>query len=160
MKDLTTMSVRISGLILIIFTASKLPAHALAYAVRPNFGILFYWLPLLIPVILGLYLYRYSDSVSRQITSSLPERFRLEKPREILFIGCILIGVVLLFYSLSDIVFHVATALMLEQSPDYELSLATFDYASTIATVIELLFSLMLIFRTTFFLDFVYSKSK
>ncbi len=160
MNELATMSVRIAGLFLIVFTVSKIPVHNMAYTIRPEYGILSYTLPSAITIIVGIFLLMFPKTISKRLMDSAPEQIELSNPMAILNILCIAIGVVFLFYSISDLVFHISTGAFLHFSHDYELTLLTFDYPGAIATIIELLFSLLLVFRTKLFLDIIYKYSK
>ena len=148
MKEYTSLAVRIAGLTLIVFTLAKLPIYAMASAARQEFSFLTYASPSIIPLVAGVLLFQFPNTISKAFIEVTPKSFKIEKPDELLFVGCILIGIIFLFFSSSDLIFHVSTAMLLHYSSEYDLTLATFDYPSLIATVIELLFSLILIFKT------------
>ena len=154
------MAVRIAGLVLFVFTISKLPVHTMAYTIRPEYGILSYSLPSAIPIFVGIMLFIFPGKVSGPIVNSIPSEYKVDKPKDILYVGCVLTGVAFLFFSLSDLVFHISTALILNFSPAYELSLQIFDYPSAIATLIEFAFALLLIFRSRRLLNIVFRYSK
>ena len=70
-------------------------------------------------------------------------------------LGLILIGFVLLFYSISDIVFHATNYIILKNDIGMEMSILNYDYPSVIATLIELIFSLALITKTKNIVSFI-----
>ena len=160
MKEFSSMAVRIAGLFLIVFTLAHIPVHTMAYTIRPEYGILSYSLPSIIPFLAGILLYRFPDTVSKAFVNVAPDSFKIEKPKELIFIGSKLIGIVFFFFSLSDLAFHLSTALSLYFSSNYELSLLTFDYPSAIATVVEFMLSLALIFKTNLLLSFTFKGFK
>lgn len=160
MKEISTLCVRIAGLILVILTLAKLPVHSMAYSIRPEYGILSYALPSLIPIGAGIILYMFPNYFSDAFVKISPESIKLDRPLELLRIGLILVGVVLLFFSLSDLIFHLSTMALLYYSDSFELSLMSFDYPGLIATIIELLFSLALIFRAETIIEYLRKLSR
>ena len=160
MKDFSTLSVRIAGLVLIVITLAKLPVHSMAYTIRPEYGILSYALPSIIPIVAGIILYMFPKTFSAAFVRVAPDSFKVDRPDELLRIGLILTGVALLFFSLSDIVFHSSSLAFLYYSDSYELSIISFDYPSFIATVIELIFSLALIFRARTLIEYLRKQSR
>ncbi len=133
-----------AGLILIVYTVANLPAHSMAYTIRPEYGIMSYILPSMIPIIIGVLLLKFPFLVSSHLHKEARKKIDLDQ-FQLTKIFCILIGIVFLFFAISDLIFYISTALILYFSDNYELSLLTFDYASAIATIIELGFSLVLI---------------
>ncbi len=160
MNDISTLSVRIAGLVLVVITLAKLPVHSMAYTIRPEYGILSYALPSIIPIVAGIILYIFPKTFSGALISVAPDSFKIDKPNELLRIGMILTGVALLFFSVSDLVFYFSTMVLLYYSDSYELSLMAFDYPGLIATVIELIFSLALICRAETIIEYLRKKSR
>jgi len=148
MKDTLTLSIRIAGLVLVIYTLSQTPVHSMAYTIRPEYGLISYLLPSLIPVLAGIIMLMFPNTIGNSLSKVSPEIISIENPKRTVQVGCIVLGIIFLFFSITDIVYHLFTAIALEMSVKYDLSLQTFDYPGAIATVIEIFFSLLLIFKS------------
>ncbi|MDH5178648.1 MAG: hypothetical protein OEZ39_19895 [Gammaproteobacteria bacterium] len=148
MKETITLSIRTAGLVLIIYTLAKTPVHTMAYSIRPEYGILSYLLPFSIPIIAGILLFLFPNTIGNNLSKASPEILSVENPKRLVQIGCIVLGLVFLFFSISDAVVHVTIALMLWLSDKHELGMLTFDIPGAVATVIEIIFSLFLIFKS------------
>jgi len=148
MKDLTALCIRVSGLILIVLTLSYVPMYYVSYISQLENKILTYTLPILIPLFAGIILFKFPYSFSDTFIKINTENLSELNLNEYLKLGLILIGFVLLFFSLSDLVYHLTKHYYLKAIPEIEISLLTFDYPSLIATIVELLFSLILITKT------------
>ena len=160
MKELATASIRIAGLLLIIFTFSNLPYNAIAYSVRPDYGVLPFALSNGISIAVGLMLCIFPSLISTHLISSAPKRIKLENPRMVLYVGCILIGVFILAHSLSDLVYYATNAFILHESPDFEVNFLTFDFPSVAAAIVELILSLVLIFKSRGIVNLMIGKPK
>lgn len=158
MREALTISIRVAGLILIIFTISKTPVHTMAYSIRPEYGITSYLIPFIIPIIAGILLVMFPRTTSNIITRKIEVPFTLENTSILLSAALIAIGIIFLFFSISDAVFHIATAVALYLSPNYEINLSTFDVPGAATTVIELLVSLFLIFRANKIASYLYGR--
>ncbi len=148
MKDLSNISVRIVGLALVVYALAWLPSQHYIYTLRPESEYLLFIIPSLIPAIAGFIMLYFPITIGRKIEQSIPDTIKIDDPSAILNIGCILIGLLLLFYSISDLVFHLSTMAILGYSPQAELSELTFDYPSLIATIFELMFALLLVLKS------------
>ena len=148
MKDTITLSIRLAGLVLVIYTLSKTPVHSMAYTIRPEYGLMSYLLPSLIPILVGIIMFMFPNTLGNNLSKASPEILSIENPKRAVQIGCIILGIIFLFLSISDITYHISTAISLWLSNKYELTLASFDLPGFIATIIEILFSLVLILKS------------
>ena len=159
MKNLTSFSVCLAGLMLVVFSLSKIPMYYLAYISQLENSVIAYSLPIVIPCIAGILLFKFPNMFSAAFINI--DTSDLDKPsfNEYLQLGLVLIGFVLLFYSISDIVFHISNYLILKNTTDMDMSILNYDYPSFIATIIELLFSLALILKTKNVIVFINKHS-
>ena len=148
MKEITSLGVRLAGLILIIYTLSSVPMYYLSYISQLENSAIVYSLPILVPLISGIILFKFPHTFSDTFIKIDTDNLNKPETKEYLYLGLILVGFILLFYSLSDIVFHLSNYLFLKNFSDIEVTLLNYDYPSLIATVIELVFSITLIFKT------------
>ena len=147
MKEFAALSVRIAGLALIVITLARIPAYAMSYQAYPGNGIITYLIVAIIPIVGGFLLMRFPRTIGGRIIDAVPENFTVARPYETLRIGMILIGVTLGFFVISDLVYHASMAAFIHALPEYELGLATYDWPSVIATLVEFAVVLALIFR-------------
>jgi len=148
MKDTITLSIRLAGLVLVIYTLSKTPVHSMAYSIRPEYGLMSYLLPFSIPILVGIIMFLFPNTIGSNLTKASPEILSIENPKRTVQIGCIMIGIIFLFFSISDLSFYASTAISLWLSDNHELNTLSFDVPGLSATIIELLFSLFLIFKS------------
>ncbi len=148
MKETLTLSIRIAGLALVIYTLSQTPVHSMAYTIRPQYGLMSYLLPSIVPILAGIIMFMFPNTIGNRLAKASPEILSVENPKRLVQIGCIVLGMIFLFFSISDIAYHLTTAIVLWSSDKYELDILTFDFPGFIATLIELLFSLFLIFKS------------
>ncbi len=155
MKELTPYLVRIAGLIMIAFAITKFPMHYFAYISQLENSFIAYFLPLIIQLFIGIIFFALPKSIG-SIVIEINEPVKTEiETEKVLSICIILVGFVFLFYSLSDTVFHVSNYLFLKNQIEDEMSILNYDYPSAIATVVELMFSLALIFKTKFIMQLI-----
>ncbi|MDH5573294.1 MAG: hypothetical protein OEY89_16145 [Gammaproteobacteria bacterium] len=155
MKELTSLGIRLSGLILIVYTLSSVPMYYLSYISQLENSAITYSLPILVPLIAGLVLFKFPNTFSDAFIKI--ETNNLGKPEitEYLYLGLVLIGFILFFYALSDIVFHISNYFWIKNFTEIEPTLMNFDYPSVIATIIELIFSMAIIIKTKPIIQFV-----
>ena len=148
MRDTITLSIRLAGLVLVIYTLSKTQVHSMAYSIRPEYGLMSYLLPFSIPILVGIIMFMFPNTIGNSLSKASPEIISVENPKRVVQVGCIIIGIIFLFFSISDIAYHASTAISLWASDKHELNMLSFDVPGFSATVIELLFSLFLIFKS------------
>ena len=159
MKEITAYAVRIAGLILIVTTLVKFPVAIYAYTSQLENSIAAYFLPLLIPLIVGIVLFKFPSAFSDKyinLETSSESRLNAE---QYLYVGTILVGYILLFYSLSDIVFHVSNYFYLKSASGGEITILAYDYPAVIATAVELVFSVALILKAKYLVGYINSQN-
>jgi len=145
MKDTLTLSIRVAGLVLVIYTLSQTPVHSMAYTIRPEYGLASYLIPSIIPILAGIIMILFPSTIGNTLSKASPELISIENPKRVVQTGCVILGIIFLFFSISDIVYHASTAIALWASDKYDLSFQNFDYPGAIATIIEFIFALFLI---------------
>ena len=155
MKELTTYIIRLAGLYLVVYTCSQFPLNYFSYISQLENNIFVYFFPLLIPLFAGIIFIALPQTISNKLIQT--KEIQLEKINTdtLLYVGIIITGSILLFYSLSDIVFHVSNYFVLKGNIDGEFPIYAYNYPAVIATVVELLFSLSLILKTKVIIKFI-----
>ena len=160
MKEITSLVVRIAGLILIVYTLSNVPMYYLSYISQLENSAIAYSLPLLVPLIAGVILFKFPGLFSDAFIKIEAENINKPETTAYLYLGLVLIGFILLFYALSDIVFHISNYLLLISFTDIEPTILNYDYPSLIATFIELIFSIALITKPKPIIKFVKKQNE
>jgi len=160
MKEITAYAVRIAGLILIVTTLVKFPVAIYAYTTQLENSIAAYFLPLLIPLFIGVLLFKFPTSFSDKYINLPSTTEHILNTDQYLYIGTILVGYILLFYSISDIVFHVSNYYYLKSASGGELTILAYDYPAVIATVAELVFSLALVVKAKYLVQYINAQNK
>ena len=155
MKEFTAYAVRIAGLILIVTTLVKFPVAIYSYTSQLENSIAAYFLPLLIPLLVGIVFFKFPNALSDKYINLNISSENTLKTDQYLYIGTILVGYILLFYSLSDIVFHISNYYYLKNASGGEITILAYDYPAVIATIVELAFSAALIIKTKHIIGFI-----
>ena len=155
MKEITAYAVRIAGLILIVTTLSKFPIAFYAYTTNIENSALTYFISLSIPLVAGAILFKFPNSFSDKFISLSSNSTENIDTNQYLYLGTILIGIILLFFSLSDTIFHVSNYILLKSMTDDEITILNYDYPAAIATIVELIFSGSLIFKSKAIVGFI-----
>lgn len=150
LHDVTALTVKISGLVLFVLVLSKIPEYVKSFVSAENSqyatSSLYYILPLLIVatacIILFLFPYKISNhllfkSESVSMPDDLTGQFQIVAIR--------LLGLLLLFWAVSDIVFHIFNYLMLRNLADASFSVSAYNYPLIVATGAEILFAYILL---------------
>lgn len=160
MKEITAYAVRIAGLILIVTILAKFPMVIYAYTNQIEYSIAVYFLPLLTPLFIGVVLFKFPASFSDKFINLSSSTDMALNTEQYLYVGTILVGYVLLFYSLSDIVFHVSNYYYLKSASGGEITYLVYDYPTVIATIVELVFSITLIIKAKYLVKYINMKNK
>ena len=79
MNDSAAISIRVAGLALAVLTLSKMPMYYLAYISQLENNALIYSLPILIPLLAGILLFKFPHTFRKSfINTSNPTRDRLD----------------------------------------------------------------------------------
>ena len=151
LHDVTALAVKISGLILFVIVLSKMPEYVNSYLQFENSQIplsyLYYVLPLLIVGVACLLLFFFPYKISNYllIDSETTTISSSEFANQLQPIAIRLLALLLLFWSISDIVFHFFVYFMYRDIVDASYGTDTFDYPGLFATFVELAFAVILL---------------
>ena len=148
MKEFTPYIIRFTGLILIAFAITKFPMHYFSYISQLENSLFAYFAPLLLQLTIGIVFFALPQTISDMVIEIKDTAISEIETDKILYICIIITGLFFLFYSLSDIVYHISNYYFLKNQIEDEISILNYDYPGAIATVVELLYSLSLIFKT------------
>ena len=155
MKEITAYAVRIAGLILIVTTLVKFPMTIYAYNSQLDNSIMIYFAPLFIPLFVGGVFFKFPSAFSDKFINLNNSELNVLKIDQYFYLGTILVGFILFFYSLSDIVFHVSNYIFLKNITEAEITILNYDFPAAIATAIELIFACLLILKSKAIVSFV-----
>ena len=151
LHDVTALAVKIAGLVLFVIVLSKMPEFVNSYLQFENSEIplsyLYYILPLLIVGVacLLLFFFPYKISDYLLIDSNTTITSSSEFANQLQTIAIRLLALLLLFWSISDIVFHFFVYFMYRDIVDASFGSDTFDYPSLFTTFVELAFAVILL---------------
>ena len=155
MKQLTPYIIRFAGLILIAFAITKFPMHYFSFISQLENSFIAYFVPLLIQLFVGIIFFAIPQTIS-DLVVELKETSKYElEPDTLLYICIVITGFMFLFYSISDIVFHISNYFFLKNQIQDEISILNYDYPGLIATVVEMLYSLALILKAKSIMLFI-----
>lgn len=148
--DITALTVKIAGLVLFVIVLSKIPEYVKSYASVENSqyttSSFYYILPLLIVaiacIILFLFPYRISNHLLfKSESSSTPDNLT----NQFQVVAIRLLGLLLLFWAVSDIVFHIFNYLMMRDLAGVTFPVSAYNYPLIVATGAEILFAYVLL---------------
>ena len=147
--DLTALAIKVAGIVLFVIVLSKVPDYAQFFYTAENnkytVSIIYLVLPLVIVVAacIGLFLFPYKLSNKLIVTPDTTDQSDINNAYQM--IGIRLLGLLLLFWSVSDMVFTLFNYLMLRDPSKTLVSVSTVSYPYVIATTVEILFAIFLL---------------
>ena len=159
LRDLTALTVKISGLVLFVLLVARLPEYLKSYiADGGNEGFYIFWvyfLPLVIPGIVALLLFNFPYSIANRIITTPADQNGAEFDLagiELILIR--LLGLLLFYFALSDLVFHLTNFYYLSSDIN-GFTIEAYNYAYLVATVAEFVFAFWLLAGTGSVVRFV-----
>jgi len=151
-KDFSVLAIKISGIILLALTVSKLPEYFEQYTTRvkymPAVTIWHFIIPIIIPSIISILLIFFPYTVCNTIIfeSNIHEESDLSyKNIEIIVIR--ILGLLLMNWAISHLVYIVSNIIMFSSSPEQEVPKIIFHYPGMLSSIAELIFSIWLLFE-------------
>jgi len=150
--DFTALAIKMAGFVLLVLVLSKIPEYIQSFLSLEKSGYatgtLYYILPLVIVsfACVMLLLFPYKISSKLIVTPEAKEPGQLAETHQI--IGIRLLGLLLLFWSVSDMVYNLFNYLMLRNLADASFPISTYNYPYIISTGIEILFAFILLRNT------------
>ena len=150
LHDITALTVKISGLVLFVIVLSKIPEYINSYlsyesSLNPV-SYLYYILPLLIVGIACLVLLFLPYTISNHLffESATPSS-STDMTNVIQVIAIRLLGFLLLFWSVSDLIFNLFVLLIYRDLIEPSYAAGTFDFPALFATIAEILFAFVML---------------
>ena len=150
LHDIIALTIKMSGLILLVISVASLPnlVNIISSNISEGFSLnsLFLISPFLVTSGISLIFIFLPYKISNQYV--LEEEISVknnEKVNHLQIIGIRLLGLLLLFWSISDMVFHFFNYLMLKEDSGVSLPISGYNSPLIIATIVELVFALFLL---------------
>ncbi len=152
LQHLVTAAIRIVAIIAGLFWARDMTVLATLLAgeggsqdYTPQFGVAAFWL------VACMVLWKFSQPLSMAVTrfdkdEQTPAK-TIASPRELEIALLLVMGIYLLFNVVSDLAYWLSTWFMYQRDHSRELRMEMNDIALFFATLVELLFAMLLIFR-------------
>lgn len=151
-RDITALAVKISGIVLLVIVVSKLPEYFKTYLAQQNHmnpvNIWHYLMPLLIPSVVSVLLITFPSKVSNAVIfdgKAVKSSVDLNGI-EIIIIRAL--GILLLFWAVSDLVFHISNYMRYRSVDQGSFPLVAYNYPVVIATAVEFVFAAWLLMGT------------
>lgn len=148
-RDITTLLIRIAGVVIIIFGIIQIPGYFLNYY-QLHEDSFFYFLgitlvPVFLIVVLGAVLWLFPGTIVNKIVvgPNQPIKFQSDQVQVIAFST---LGMYILFRGVSDLVFWVSFMAMTFYSEPSTTIIPLDRYADLFATFTEIIFGMFLIF--------------
>jgi len=149
--DVTSLAIKIAGLVLFVFVLSKIPEYVNSYLSYPGsehpYNYLFYILPLFIVGVACLLLIIFPYTISNRLLFHAESITSPDAINQIQTIAIRLLALLLLFWSISDLVFYFFVYFLYRDVVEPSYSAGTYDYPSMYATVAEFVFACILLLR-------------
>ena len=150
-SDLSALAIKVAGLVLLVLTLSKLPEYfellkASQNAYSPSSAwiiVLPFAVVFIASVILIIFPYKISNKLV--VEQSKPEDANSEHSIQIT--GIRLLGLLLLFWAISDLVFHFFIYFIYRDMVEASFGAGAYDYASLLATIAEFIFATLLLYK-------------
>ncbi len=150
LRDLLALSMKTAGLVLIVLLVADLPEYLKGYLALEKMtgetGLWIYALPLLLPLLLAVLFITFPYSLSDRLICSKEDLSELNLERfEIMAMR--LLGLVLLYLGVSDLAFHLSNFMLMRSDIGQEFGASAYNYPYLLATLVELVFALLLLMR-------------
>ena len=165
LHDVIALTIKIAGLILLVISVGRMPEYVNIFsseeAGKYGLNALYLVSPFLVIVGISLLFILYPYKVSNQLIMSPESASNLTEEINLLQIMAVrLLGLLLLFWSISDIVFHFFNYLMLRKASGVSMPLSGYNYPVIIATVAEIAFSVILLIKAKTISKYLNSREK
>ena len=151
--DFTALAIKIAAIVLFVLVLSSIPEYTQSFitAEKRNYSVssLYFISPLVIIGIACVMLFLFPYKISNKFIVTPETKSNTNITNAYQIIGIRLLGLLLLFWSVSDIVFHLFNYLMLRNMADVSFSVSAYNYPYIIATGIEILFAIVLLKNAT-----------
>jgi hypothetical protein len=160
LRDLTALTIKISGVVLFVLIVAKLPEYLKAFLTdSANSGSDVFWvyfLPIVLPALVSILLFTFPVSIANRIIAS-PNN-EIDTNFDLVTIELVLIrvlGLLLLYLAVSDLVFHLSNLLVVKRDLGSDFSIQAYRYPYLIATAAEFAFAFWLLVGTNNVVNFV-----
>jgi len=154
-KQLSSLLVKVAGIVLIVYAISGIPNNINSYLFQGkdtaiNFAV---WviIPVLFPFLIGMAMWKFPTIITNKVINGVSNEVEGNTFRELELIALTILGLVLLFFALSDITFnliYVWATNQVNNSPVSALLISPEDWGHIAGTFVEIIFALVLLFRS------------
>lgn len=153
LRDITALTIKVSGIVLFIIVVARMPEYFKDYLTDQSAmvdGIAWrYIVPLLIPSIAALLLVLFPYSISDKVVFAAKSENEFKTQiHEIEIVAIRILGLLLLYWAISDAVFHATNFMMLKPEVQSDFPLSAYNYPYMITTVVEAICALWLLVGT------------
>lgn len=155
-RQISALLIKISGLVVIVFAVTGIPGYINSFLYIGNDTLVNFimWIviPLVFPLSIGLAMWFFPKSITNKIIKNNNESIDANKiTAEIEQIAITVLGLILLFFALSDLTFNLVNIFLVNKENYGSFSLIKIsaeDWGHLVGTLVELTFAIFLIVRT------------
>ena len=163
-SDLSALAIKIAGLVLLVLLLSGLPEHIeLLKSTQSAYSpvsVFYVALPIAVVILASVMLILFPYKISNKLIINPDDAINLPPDNIIQVIGIRLIGFLLLFWAISDLVYYFFLYFIYRDMIEASFGAGTYDYAALLATVAELIFALFLLFRAKLISGYINAVGK
>jgi len=155
-RELSKLLIKVAGMVVIVIAITSIPSHinGFLYQGHDTFLNFIKWVlfPLSLPLIVGYLMWSFSGTITNKIIEkNIEPAINTVALKEIEQIAVTILGLILMFYSLSDIVFNIMYVLAENaghsiMSTEFRVSAENWGHIA--GTLVEVLFALTLLSKT------------
>lgn len=153
LRDLTALTIKISGVVLFVLIVARLPEYLKAFLTdSANSGPNVFWiyfLPLVLPALVSVLLFMFPITIANRIVT--PSSNEVDTKLDLVSIELVLIrvlGLLLVYFAISDLVFHLSNLYLVKRDLGSNFSIQAYRYPYLIATAAEFIFAFWLLVGT------------
>ena len=150
-SDFSALAIKLSGLVLFVIVLARMPEHfeyirasKSSYATFSTFSVI---APLIIVALFSALLILYPYRIANKLITTPDNSDELPADNLMQIIGIRLVGLLLCFWSISDLVYHFFIYFMYRDMVEASFGAGTYDYAALFATIAEFVFASVLVYR-------------
>lgn len=154
-RQLSNLLIKIAGIVVIVFTVAAIPEHinSFLYQGQDTLSNFVVWviIPLLAPIIIGLLMWSFPRTITNKIFEKEIEPAGSNRAiEEIERIAVTVLGLTLLFFALSDLIFNLVYVYFTNKenmSVITSFRISPEDWGHIIGTIIEIIFALVILLK-------------
>lgn len=162
-RQLSNLLIKIAGIVIIVFAVTAIPGHinSFLYQGQETLAKFALWviLPLIVPLIVGLLMWSFPRTITNRIFEKDLEASGSNRvAEEIERIAVTILGLILLFFALSDLTFNFVYVYFTNKENMGVITsfrISPEDWGHIIGTIVEIVFALIILLKAKGVVHFI-----